>query len=189
MYAIFHGPKKLKEIAATIHQHTTELGQEIAKNGHNIISNTNNYFDTIVVELNGIDLKSFQKEALSKKFNFMYHSNGLIGISLDEKTTEEELSEIGGLFKLSNKKKGNSVEAKPNRKDNFLKHPIFHSMHSETEMLRYMHKLEKRDLSLNHSMIPLGSCTMKLNATVEMIPISWPEFNTCLLYTSPSPRD
>ena len=178
MYAIFHGPKKLKEIAATIHQHTTELGQEIAKNGHNIISNTNNYFDTIVVELNGIDLKTFQKEALSKKFNFMYHSNGLIGISLDEKTTEEEISQIGGLFKLSNKKKGNSVEAKPNRKDNFLKHPIFHSMHSETEMLRYMHKLEKRDLSLNHSMIPLGSCTMKLNATVEMIPISWPEFNT-----------
>ena len=178
MYAIFHGPKKLKEIATVIHKHTTKLGQKIAKNGHSIISNTNNYFDTIVVELNGIDLKSFQKEAVSKKFNLMYHNNGLIGISLDEKTTEEEISQISALFKTSNEKKGDSIEAKPNRKDNFLKHPIFHSMHSETEMLRYMHKLEKRDLSLNHSMIPLGSCTMKLNATVEMIPISWPEFNT-----------
>tara|TARA_B100001029_G_scaffold100616_1_gene82730 strand:+ start:4093 stop:6909 length:2817 start_codon:yes stop_codon:yes gene_type:complete len=183
MYAIFHGPRKLKEIATVIHKHTIKLGQEIAKNGHNIISNTNNYFDTIVVELNGIDLKSFQKEALSKKFNFMYHSNGLIGISLDEKTTEEEISQISALFKSSNKKKNNRVQAKPNRKDNFLNHPIFHSMHSETEMLRYMHKLEKRDLSLNHSMIPLGSCTMKLNATVEMIPISWPEFNTIHPFT------
>ena len=177
MYVMFHGPKKLKKIASQIHNHTKNLSKAIANNGHDIINKKNNYFDTIVIQLNGIKLDSFKKEALSKNFNFMYHNNGLIGISLDEKTTEEEVSTISALFKSSNDKRGDTIEPTPNRKEGFLNHPIFNSVHSETEMLRYMHKLEKRDLSLNHSMIPLGSCTMKLNATVEMIPISWPEFN------------
>ena len=179
MYAVFHGPKNLKRIATTIHNHTRNLSELILKNGHTLVNHTKNYFDTITVELNNLGIDALKKEALLNNFNLMYHENGCIGISLDEKTTKEEVLKLGSLFEtssnVSNKEKINS---EPNRKGAFLTHPIFNNIHSETEMLRYMNKLEKRDLSLNHSMIPLGSCTMKLNATVEMIPISWPEFNT-----------
>ena len=179
MYAVFHGPKNLKRIATTIHNHTRNLSELILKNGHTLVNHTKNYFDTMTVELNNLEIDSLKKEALLNNFNLMYHKNGCIGISLDEKTTKEEVLKLGSLFEtssnVSNKEK---MSSEPNRKGAFLTHPIFNSIHSETEMLRYMSKLEKRDLSLNHSMIPLGSCTMKLNATVEMIPISWPEFNT-----------
>ena len=108
----------------------------------------------------------------------MYHDNGLIGISLDEKTDFSEVEALANLFDVHNDSKNSYNIFKPNRAGDILTHPIFHSINSETEMLRYINKLEKRDLSLNYSMIPLGSCTMKLNATVEMIPISWPEFNS-----------
>ena len=179
MYAVFHGSKNLKRIATTIHNHTRNLSELILKNGHTLVNHTKNYFDTITVELNNLEIDSLKKEALLNNFNLMYHENGYIGISLDEKTIKEEVLKLGSLFEtssnVSNKEK---MSSEPNRKGAFLTHPIFNSIHSETEMLRYMSKLEKRDLSLNHSMIPLGSCTMKLNATVEMIPISWPEFNT-----------
>ena len=179
MYAVFHGSKNLKRIATTIHNHTRNLSELILKNGHTLVNHTKNYFDTITVELNNLEIDSLKKEALLNNFNLMYHENGYIGISLDEKTIKEEVLKLGSLFEtssnVSNKEK---ISSEPNRKGAFLTHPIFNSIHSETEMLRYMSKLEKRDLSLNHSMIPLGSCTMKLNATVEMIPISWPEFNT-----------
>ena len=184
MYAVFHGPKNLKRIATTIHNHTKDLSELILKNGHIVVNHKKNYFDTITVELKNLEIDSLKKEALLNNFNLMYHENGCIGISLDEKTTKEEVLKLGNLFKtnsnISNKEKLSSA---PNRKGAFLTHPIFNSIHSETEMLRYMSKLEKRDLSLNHSMIPLGSCTMKLNATVEMIPISWPEFNTIHPFT------
>ena len=179
MYAVFHGPKNLKRIATTIHNHTKDLSELILKNGHTLVNHKKNYFDTITVELKNLETNSLKKKALLNSFNLMYHENGCIGISLDEKTTKEEVLKLGSLFEtssnVSNKEK---MSSEPNRKGAFLTHPIFNSIHSETEMLRYMSKLEKRDLSLNHSMIPLGSCTMKLNATVEMIPISWPEFNT-----------
>ena len=108
----------------------------------------------------------------------MYHENGLVGISLDEKTNDSEVEALAKLFDVKSNSKNSYNIFKPNRTGNILTHPIFHSINSETEMLRYINKLEKRDLSLNYSMIPLGSCTMKLNATVEMIPISWPEFNS-----------
>ena len=179
MYAVFHGPKNLKRIATTIHNHTKDLSELILKNGHTLVNHKKNYFDTITVELKNLETNSLKKEALLNSFNLMYHENGCIGISLDEKTTKEEVLKLGSLFETSsnipNKEK---ISSEPNRKGAFLTHPIFNNIYSETEMLRYMSKLEKRDLSLNHSMIPLGSCTMKLNATVEMIPISWPEFNT-----------
>tara|TARA_A200000113_G_C8856227_1_gene351884 strand:+ start:27 stop:1670 length:1644 start_codon:yes stop_codon:yes gene_type:complete len=125
-----------------------------------------------------MEIEDLKAKAIKQNFNFMYHENGLVGISLDEKTSRREIDEIAALFENEITADFKEDIFKPNRKDSLLSHPIFHSINSETEMLRYINKLEKRDLSLNYSMIPLGSCTMKLNATVEMIPISWPEFNS-----------
>ena len=178
MYAIFHGPEKLKDIANTIHDHTKNLAKKLSEHGHEIVLNNESYFDTLSIKLNGIDKKTLEKRALSKGYNFMYHCQDLIGISLDEKTCASEIEEIATLFKAKNNSTATNPGSTLTREGLTLHHSIFNSIHSETEMLRYVHKLEKRDLSLNHSMIPLGSCTMKLNATVEMIPIGWPEFNT-----------
>jgi glycine dehydrogenase len=125
-----------------------------------------------------MEIEDLKARAIKHNFNLMYHENGLVGISLDEKTSHKEIDEIAALFENELTADYKDDIFKPNRKDSLLSHPIFHSINSETEMLRYINKLEKRDLSLNYSMIPLGSCTMKLNATVEMIPISWPEFNS-----------
>ena len=178
MYAIFHGPKKLKEIANKIHNHTKNLAEKLCDQGHEIILDNQSYFDTLSIKLNNLDHKTLEERALNKLFNFKYHDDGLVGISLDEKTSDTEIEEISKLFITDSNSKSTSPAFNTTRDGVTLQHSIFNSIHSETEMLRYIHKLEKRDLSLNHSMIPLGSCTMKLNATVEMIPISWPEFNT-----------
>ena len=178
MYAIFHGPKKLKEIANKIHGHTKNLAEKLCDQGHEIILDNQSYFDTLSIKLNNLDHKTIEERALNKLFNFKYHDDGLVGISLDEKTSDSEIEQISRLFITDSNSKSTSPVFNTTRDGVTLQHSIFNSIHSETEMLRYIHKLEKRDLSLNHSMIPLGSCTMKLNATVEMIPISWPEFNT-----------
>ena len=178
MYAIFHGPKKLKEIANKIHSHAKNLAEKLSAQGHEIILDNQSYFDTLSIKLNNLDKKTLEERALNELFNFKYHDEGLIGISLDEKTSDAEIEKISRLFITDSKSKNTSPIFNTTRDGVTLQHSIFNSIHSETEMLRYIHKLEKRDLSLNHSMIPLGSCTMKLNATVEMIPISWPEFNT-----------
>ena len=111
--------------------------------------------------------------------NFRDYGNGMVGISLDESTTETDLVEILKVFDASLIKEKNTTNSIPNeliRKSDFLQNPVFNKYHSETEMLRYIHCLETKDLSLNTSMIPLGSCTMKLNATSEMIPVTWPQF-------------
>ena len=180
-----------------IRDSTKELANKIANLGHKIVTNDNSFFDTVVIQLSNMNIESLKEKALEHNFNLMYHENGLVGISLDEKTDYNEVEVLANLFDVSNDSQNTYDIFKPNRKSDILTHSIFQSINSETEMLRYINKLEKRDLSLNYSMIPLGSCTMKLNATVEMIPISWPEFNSihpfaplsCLLYTSPSPRD
>ena len=178
MYALFHGPDDLKNIAKRIHSHTKELANKISKLGHEIVTNDNSFFDTVVIQLSNMNIESLKEKALEHNFNLMYHENGLVGISLDEKTDYNEVEVLANLFDVSNDSQNTYDIFKPNRKDDILTHSIFQSINSETEMLRYINKLEKRDLSLNYSMIPLGSCTMKLNATVEMIPISWPEFNS-----------
>ena len=178
MYAIFHGPEKLKEIATTIHAHAKNLAEKLSAQGHEIILDNESYFDTISIKLNDLDQKTLEDRALNKLYNFKYHNENYVGISLDEKTSDAEIEEIASLFTTHSTSKSINPECSTTRDGVTLQHSIFNSIHSETEMLRYIHKLEKRDLSLNHSMIPLGSCTMKLNATVEMIPISWPEFNT-----------
>ena len=178
MYALFHGPKRLKEIADKIHNQTKNLAKKIESYGHFVKTDNNSFFDTICIEIKDISVEELRKRAIDKKYNFMYHDNGMIGISLDEKTDLKEINEISDIFKTNNNSKSKYQVFEPNRVGKILKHSIFNSIHSETEMLRYINKLEKRDLSLNYSMIPLGSCTMKLNATVEMIPISWPEYNS-----------
>ena len=178
MYALFHGPKRLKEIADKIHNQTNDLAEKIESYGHFVKTDNNSFFDTICIEIKDISVEELRKRAIDKKYNFMYHDNGMIGISLDEKTDLKEINEISDIFKTNNNSKSKYQVFEPNRVGKILKHSIFNSIHSETEMLRYINKLEKRDLSLNYSMIPLGSCTMKLNATVEMIPISWPEYNS-----------
>ena len=178
MYALFHGPKRLKEIADKIHNQTKNLAEKIESYGHFVKTDNNSFFDTICIEIKDISVEELRKRAIDKKYNFMYHDNGMIGISLDEKTDLKEINKISDIFKTNNNSKSKYQVFEPNRVGKILKHSIFNSIHSETEMLRYINKLEKRDLSLNYSMIPLGSCTMKLNATVEMIPISWPEYNS-----------
>ena len=170
-------PEKLKEIATTIHVHTKNLAEKLSAQTFPIILNNESYFDTLSIKLNNLDEKALERRALDKLFNFKYHNEGLVGISLDEKTSNAEIEEIASLFTTDSASKNINPEFHTTRGGVTLQHSIFNSIHSETEMLRYIHKLEKRDLSLNHSMIPLGSCTMKLNATVEMIPISWPEFS------------
>jgi len=178
MYALHHRPQGLISIANKIHHYAFQLGNALGKLGHNVMSKESLFFDTIAVKPNNMTTEEVKKRAELKKYNFMYHENGVIGISLDEKTDEKEIEIISDIFNCNIRCDFELKEQKTNRSSTVLSHAIFSSINSETEMLRYITKLEKRDLSLNHSMIPLGSCTMKLNATVEMIPISWPEFSS-----------
>ena len=172
MYATYHGSSGLKSIAKEINRLTMLLASSLMKAGYKI--NFNSYFDTIQFKAS-----DWQEKAHSLSMNFRDYGNGMVGISLDESTTETDLVEILKVFDASLIKEKNTTSSIPNeliRKSDFLQNPVFNKYHSETEMLRYIHCLETKDLSLNTSMIPLGSCTMKLNATSEMIPVTWPQF-------------
>lgn len=178
-YAVYHGPQGLKNIAQRIHDLTRLLDQGLQALGFE--QKNKKYFDTLFVA-SGEYTNSLKALAQEKEINFFYDKNH-IGISIDETTTYEDIVEILSVF---SEVSGKSVEAASlslkevisselARTSSFLTHPIFNSYHSEHEMLRYIKSLEAKDLSLCHSMIPLGSCTMKLNATTEMIPVTWPE--------------
>lgn len=173
MYAVYHGPTGLKTIASRIHSRATSLAATLKNAG--VAVKSEKYFDTILVEANEVQVKPV---AEAKGINFRYFGNGHIGIAVNETTTENDILEIAEI--ISGKKvaasNGANALAGFERKSDFLTHPHFNTHHSETEMLRYLKKLENKDLSLAHAMIPLGSCTMKLNATSEMIPVTWPEF-------------
>jgi glycine dehydrogenase len=182
MYAVYHGPKGLLNIAQRIHRLTRILAKGIQQLGHEIVHN--NFFDTIRVRPATVSVPAILKTATENKFNFRRFDDGTIGITLDEVTDQVEIETLLSIFST-----GMKTPARPINEDNqpdsfrglkrtssFLQHPVFNKHHSETEMLRYIKKLESRDLSLTTSMISLGSCTMKLNATAEMIPVSWPEF-------------
>ena len=188
-YAVYHGPKGLKVIAERIHRLTDILCLGTAIKGLTAIHA--NYFDTLTFNFKeGTDNKdAIVARALAAGVNFRTDVDGQISISLDETTTR---ADIAGLFdillgaghgldvsELDDKivsSGHSSIPASLVRESAILTHPVFNSYHSETEMLRYIKKLENKDLALNHSMISLGSCTMKLNATAQMIPVSWPEF-------------
>jgi len=203
MYAIYHGPEGLKKIAQRIHALTGILTAGLEKLSYNVgqasrlsPSKSENqkearqagslsYFDTITIALGDKRAADIVKLAESHRMNFREIDDHTLGISLDEATSESDVVEIWQVFK-GDKAIGFTVtDVAPHasrltphasRTSAFLTHRVFNSYHSETEMLRYIKRLESRDLSLTASMIPLGSCTMKLNAAFEMLPISWPEF-------------
>ncbi|MDT0602355.1 aminomethyl-transferring glycine dehydrogenase [Thalassotalea castellviae] len=184
-YAVYHGPKGLKVIAERIHRLTDILCLGTATKGLTAIHQ--HYFDTLTFNVTNKD--EIVNRALAAGVNFRTDVDGQISISLDETTTRENvtglfdilLGEGHGLNVAELDEKiiacgHSSIPASLVRESAILTHPVFNSYHSETEMLRYIKKLENKDLALNHSMISLGSCTMKLNATAQMIPVSWPEF-------------
>jgi len=171
MYAVYHGGDGLKKIAEKIYNLTRLLALSLEKSGYKLIHK--NFFDTIRFRADG-----WQNKANSTRFNFRDYGDGTVGIALNECSEKYHVNAILEIFdakKQENKKYSIPIELK--RSSKFLQHPVFNKYHSETSMLRYIHSLEVKDLSLNTSMIPLGSCTMKLNATTEMAPVTWPEFN------------
>ena len=174
-YAIYHGPDGLKEIALRVHQKAKVLAHNLTANGFKLVENT--FFDTLVVEVT--DANPIHKKALEHKFNFRKISNNLIGLSFDETTTDEDVKTILNLFSENTSMSKNLDDVVPDnliRKSLYLTHEVFNSYHSETQILRYIRSLGDKDIALDRSMIPLGSCTMKLNATSEMIPVGWNGF-------------
>ncbi|MBT7653785.1 MAG: aminomethyl-transferring glycine dehydrogenase [Flavobacteriaceae bacterium] len=176
MYAVYHGPKGLKYIASRIHKKTTQLNNALIALG---ISQINKYFfDTLQIKLDSNIIKKIAEE---KEINFYYPDEETVCISINETTTTENINAIIELFaqflekKIPSNIKELNVKFLSNlftRKTKFLTHPVFNSHHSETALMRYIKSLERKDLALNHSMISLGSCTMKLNAASEMLPLS-----------------
>lgn len=179
MYAVYHGPDKLKEIANRVNYLTTGLSTSLKSSGYLIKSNA--FFDTIKVKKKDSNII---KKALKSNINFWDYGDS-IGISIDEETTNSDIMEILNLFNSEwVEPSENSIPSTLKRKTSYLQHSVFNTYHSETEMLRYIHRLESKDLSLNNSMIPLGSCTMKLNAVAEMEAITWPNFSNIHPYAS-----
>ncbi|MFT6419369.1 MAG: glycine dehydrogenase, partial [Cognaticolwellia sp.] len=184
-YAVYHGPKGLKIIAQRIHRFADVLCLGTASKG--LTAAHANYFDTLTFNVSNKD--EIVTRALAAGVNFRTDVEGQISISLDETTTRENVNtlfdillgeghglDLAALDQQITDNGHSSIPATLQRESAILTHPVFNSYHSETEMLRYIKKLENKDLALNHSMISLGSCTMKLNATAQMIPVSWPEF-------------
>ena len=170
MYAVYHGPDGIYQIAKTVHDKTKNLASSLKENGFDI--KHDQFFDTIRFGVNGKNI-NFEK----LKANLRNYENGDIGISIDETTSQNDINELLKFFECSEDSK-NNYSLKETRSSKYLTHEVFNSYHSETKMMRYLKKLETKDLSLNTSMISLGSCTMKLNAAAEMIPVSWPEFSS-----------
>ena len=185
MYVVYHGPSGLKDIANRIHLLTQSVADGLAKLG---LSQTNTfYFDTLKV----VGLKADHVKTMAEKYhsNFRFFADSTVGISIDETTSVADANTILKIFEaVTEKSTGYQLNAKQlqttnyklqtdlQRSSAFLTHPVFNTHHSESQMMRYIKQLENKDLSLNTSMISLGSCTMKLNAASEMIPVSWPEF-------------
>ena len=170
MYAVYHGPKGIHEIAHSVHNNARKLATALTNGGYKIVHDQ--FFDTIRISLNGKNIELEKAEMNFRKFD-----NGDVGIAIDETSTDSDIAKIIKIFGVNFKSKS-EYKLTSSRNTQYLLHEVFNSYHSETEMMRYLKKLESKDLSLNTSMISLGSCTMKLNAAAEMMPISWPEFNT-----------
>ncbi len=184
LYAVFHGPEGLKRIAGRIHRFTDILAAGLR--GKGITLRHNSWFDTLCVEV--ADKAEVLNRALAREINLRSDILNAVGITLNETTTRADVAALfdvllgeGHGLDIDNLDKevaldSRAIPAAMLRDDQILAHPVFNRYHSETEMMRYMHSLERKDLALNQAMIPLGSCTMKLNAAAEMIPITWPEF-------------
>ncbi len=184
MYAVYHGPEGIERIALHCHQHAGVLDKALTKLGFTQLNK--DYFDTIKISLpENISQGDIQIHALERNINLRYFSDGTIGISIDETTNLEDLNRIIEAFASAIASPFAQLDQIQNkiyfrsdlkRKSSYLKSKVFSSYRSETEMMRYIKSLEHKDLSLTDSMISLGSCTMKLNAAIELLPLSWPEF-------------
>jgi glycine dehydrogenase len=184
MYAVYHGPEGLKNIAKRISLLTQTLSEHLLENGYELVNK--NHFDTVTFKINNAE--KIKETSQQHEMNFHFPSENLVTISLDETTTQSDVLNILSVFNAT-KDKDTSTIAFDNetslknipdsllRASTFLLHPVFNKYHSETEMMRYLKRLENKDLSLAHSMISLGSCTMKLNAATELIPVSWSHFS------------
>lgn len=178
MYAVYHGPDGLRNIAKRIALLTQTLANALEERGYHLLNEY--FFDTVVVKV--ADVKAFREKAERQELNFRYYDNQHIGISLDETTTTSDLFDVINSFvndvdpvdyAIEHEGSLDIIPTALTRTSEFLTHPVFNTYHSETLMMRYIRLLESKDFSLVHGMIPLGSCTMKLNAASEMIPLSW----------------
>jgi glycine dehydrogenase len=183
MYAVYHGPATLKTIALTIHKSAVSLANALNKMG--VVNENAVYFDTLKLRLSDADIEKVKKEADSNKINFNYFNKGYIVIAIDEATSDADIEEIVKVFANALAKKASSIENTDSiipkafaRQSKFLTHDVFNIYRSETAMMRYIKKLENKDFSLVHGMIPLGSCTMKLNAASELMPLSSKQWNS-----------
>ena len=182
MYAVYHGPQGLKNISASIHLAAAAIDRGLKELG--FVQENAQYFDTLRITADAAAVRAAAEKA---EINFYYPDEAHVGIAVDETTTENDIAAILAVFaSVAGKSAPNTAalfegldSSFPEgiaRSSDFLTHPVFNMNHSETEMMRYIKTLENRDISLVHSMIPLGSCTMKLNAATELLPITWPEF-------------
>ena len=191
LYACYHGPEGLKRIAQRVHGLAVVLARGLERLGYKLVSSPEDpqrpvVFDTLCVDIGNQSIERILKLAEGRRLNFRTIDSRRLGIALDETTSEQDLLDIWRVFnsdRVPDFTPGDFIghietnyPAELARASSYLQHEVFHRYHSETEMLRYIKRLEARDLSLTTSMIPLGSCTMKLNATMEMFPVTWPEF-------------
>ena len=185
MYGVFHGPKGLKNIAKRIHNKANALASRIKELGYNQLNKQ--YFDTLLIDLKSVPAEVVNKIALAAHINFLYLDEHSICISLNETTTNQDLNDILAVLgaakkieynRISDVYDSSTLDDSLARTTDFMTHEVFNSYHSETEMMRYIKRLERKDLSLNHSMIALGSCTMKLNAASEMLPLNESNFSS-----------
>jgi glycine dehydrogenase len=177
MYAVYHGPDGLREIAQRVHAHTSRLARRLTDAGYELVNDT--WFDTLTVKAPG-RAAMVHRRAEERNVTLRWLDADTVGVSFDETTTDAIVATVADVFgggasgEPASPPEGIPVEHR--RTSAYLTHPVFHAYHSETEMLRYIRRLADRDVALDRAMIPLGSCTMKLNATTEMEPVTWPEF-------------
>ncbi|MEM7413152.1 MAG: aminomethyl-transferring glycine dehydrogenase [Myxococcota bacterium] len=183
MYAVYHGPDGLRRIARRTRGFTCVLADALRARGHELADAP--FFDTLRVRPEGISAKDVIAGAAERGYNLRAFDDGAVGVSLDETTTREDVEALLAAFDPNGNPSlephlehaSTPIPRPYEREGEILEHPVFHAHHGEHEMLRYLHRLEAKDLSLTTSMIPLGSCTMKLNATTEMLPVTWPELS------------
>ena len=178
-YAVYHGPKGLKNIALSINKKTESLANFLIESGYEILSSS--FFDTLVINTKD-KTEEIIDAAESAGYGFRKFDNDHVALSIDETTEDEDLIIIKKIFENEKqtkiKSKLNSIPAYIKRESDYLTHPVFNTYFTETELLRYIRKLSDKDIALDRAMIPLGSCTMKLNATSEIIPVGWEEFSS-----------
>ncbi len=186
MYAVYHGPDGLKKIATRVHNMARTFARGLERLGYGI--RTTNFFDTVVVELGTVSGDALMESLEQRGYNVRPMDGNVVAVSLDETTRPADLAQLFAAFALGQEVSFRADEIAEElegdygfadefvRSSDYLTHEVFHRYHAEHEMLRYLHRLQAKDLSLTTSMIPLGSCTMKLNATSEMVALSWPEF-------------